>query len=238
MAKMKRWENQRVPREELLDPVLGIRAIERRLARIEEPHIRFLTEWVVARKADPRLPEGAGRTIPWIDPESGGKHSRVLLLLQDPSETATTTRFISPDNNDPTARNTTEACSIAGLRRDIRLHWNVYPWWVNTRKNGRPRDATRPVETWDAASRLAAQLWGSFFDLLPELRVIALFGKQTQEGWLMAVEQGLSVPRGVRILPELALPLPGLSLSPQQYPKHKQAVVDVLSEAREIAERA
>jgi hypothetical protein len=98
--------NKAVPRDQLLDPEIGREAIRKRGARLEE-QVRPLTEWVRNCRSDSRLPSGAGATVPWFDPVSGGVHSRVLLLLLDPSRTAATgTGFISPDNNDPTARNT------------------------------------------------------------------------------------------------------------------------------------
>jgi uracil-DNA glycosylase len=164
------------------------------------------------------LPPGAGSTIPWFDPESGGVASEILLLLQDPSRTAANgTGFISPDNNDPTARNTTEACNAAGLQRESRLHWNVYPWWVNTRKKGRPQDPSRPVESWPEATRVAARLWGAFFDFLPHLKVVATFGAQAQKGWESAVQYGLRVPQGVEVIH-------APSLSPPGYYGHRDGV--------------
>ncbi|MDN5753665.1 MAG: hypothetical protein L0H15_10370 [Nitrosospira sp.] len=188
------------------------------------------------RRSDPRLPPGAGKTIPWPDPASGGIYSRALLLLQDPSEVATAgTGFISPDNNDPTAKNVTDALLEAGLRWDLRLQWNVYPWWVNTykTKSGKDkarelRDPTRPRETWTNARKTAAALWGSFFELLPELRVIVVFGKESWKGW-EATRRYLPLPSGVS---ELCAP----SLSPPGYYSHCDEVARVLLKAKAVIE--
>lgn len=164
-----------------------------------------------------------------MDPDSGGVNSRVLLLLQDPSRTATDTRFISPDNNDSTARCTTDACQRGGLVRSVRLHWNVYPWWVNTKDKGAPRDPSRPLDTWPNASRVAARLWGDFFQLLPGLRVVVTFGKRTREGWFDAVAEGLRVPRGVEVLHAGSLsPLGG-------YYRHRDQVAGTIADAARLA---
>lgn len=215
--------NTSVPRAQLLDPTIGCHAIEARRNRLMDPHIAPLTEWVIARRSDPILPPGAGNTIPWLDPASGGIASRALLLLQDPSRTAATgTGFISPDNNDRTARNTTDACADARLGREHRLHWNVYPWWVNTKKNGVLQDPTRATETWTTATWISAQLWGSLFELLPELRVVVTFGVQTKNGWEAAVRNGLRLPRDVMVIH-------APSLSPPGYYSHKTEIIETLS---------
>lgn len=225
-----RRENGLVPADQLLDVDIGAEAIRARLERIDEPHLAPLTQWVRERRDDPQLPPDAGRTIPWMDPDSGGIDSRILLLLQDPSATATGTKFISPDNNDPTARCTTEACAAGGIDRSIRLHWNVYPYWVNTRKDGVPRDPRRPLDTWANASRVAAQLWGGFFNLFTDLRVIATFGVQAEVGWRDAVKAGLEVPSGVHVEH-------GPSLSPPRYNSVRQEAADMIRDLVQLAGR-
>jgi hypothetical protein len=86
----------------------------------------------------------------------------VLFLMQDPSEVATFTGFISQDNNDPTARNSIVACNTAGLDYQTRVHWNIFPWWVNIVKKDRPVDPTphhRPTRRHDHWRHSCCSTW-------------------------------------------------------------------------------
>ncbi|MHB8463704.1 MAG: uracil-DNA glycosylase family protein [Acidimicrobiales bacterium] len=106
-----------------------------------------------------------------------------MFLMQDPSEVATFTGFISPDNNDRSASNSTLACREAELQPRDRVHWNVFPWWVNITKKGRPVDPTRPAQSFAEARPLAVLMLRSFIGLLRAPKVIVLLGKQAQEGY-------------------------------------------------------
>lgn len=117
--------------------------VTERVKRISEPHVAPLNDWVANIRRNASLPDGAGDTIPWFDPESAGVAARALLLLQDPSAVAAGNRFISPHNCDDTARNTMDVCAAAGLGYELRCHWNVFPWWVNT--DGADRTRTPDV---------------------------------------------------------------------------------------------
>jgi len=55
-----------------------------RLDGLEDPHIAPLTEYV--RRL--RKQRGGGESVPWIDPDDGGVHARVLLLLEAPGARA------------------------------------------------------------------------------------------------------------------------------------------------------
>ncbi len=198
----------------MLCPIHGAAAIRSRLGRIDEPHVAPLNDWVRRLRSDPRLPVGAGLTIPWFDPDSGGVDSAVLLLLQDPSQVASFTGFISPDNNDRTARSTTLLCAEADLPRPTRLHWNVYPWWVNvpggSKRAGVP-DSSRARESWPNARRLAACLTGELFSLLPRLRVVAVFGVEATRGFdaILAIDPALT--RGIEVVRSKSLSPPGVN---------------------------
>lgn len=209
----------------MLCPDLNPTAIERRLKRLNESHVRPLNDWIRSLRSDHRLPAGAGTTVPWFDPDSGGVNSRVLLLLQDPSRVATTTRFISPDNNDQTARYTTEACAAAGLQREIRLHWNVFPWWVNVIGSSGSRglpDPDRIAETWTTAEPLAATLTAELLALLPKLSTIVVAGKNTQKVWNRV---GVRTTSDIEVLlcPSLS-PLGG-------FHRHRSEAIDILARA-------
>ena len=217
----------------LLCICIGRAAIESRLAKVDAPNVAPLNDWVRSIAARGILPPASAETVPWFDPHSGGIEARVLLLLQDPSGTASATRFISPGNNDPTARCTTEACNEAGLDRGARLHWNVYPWWVNvpggSKKKGRALpDPTRPPESWLAARTTAAKLTGELFQLLPSLRVIVVLGKETQAGFRAVMGAANPPPLHIRVLD-------GPSLSPPGYYSHRGEAIDVLRRASQLA---
>jgi hypothetical protein len=140
--------------------------VAHRLARIREPHVAALNDWVAATCARPELPAGAGATIPWFDPESAGVNARVLVLLQDPSAVASGNRFVSPHNCDDTARNTYDVCSAASLDYAARCHWNVYPWWINTAG----ADRTRSRMSLRDAAPIAATLLPEVLSLFADLR--------------------------------------------------------------------
>jgi hypothetical protein len=226
--------NNAVPLADLLCVCNGREAIEQRLREVDVPKVAPLNDWVRSLRERGVPSHAAAATIPWFDPRSAGTAAKVLLLLQDPSETATSTRFISPDNNDPTASCTTRACNEAGLDRGIRLHWNVYPWWVNVpggskKKGGAAPDPTRPPERWDDARKVAAKLTSELFGLLADLRVVVVLGAEANRAFAKVLEAGLRLPDHVMPL----LDKPSLS-PPGVYSKWSEAV-HALTEAREHA---
>lgn len=177
---------------QLLDQTLNPGEVQRRLALLDSPHVAPLN--ALARRI--RRAHGADPTVPWFDPLGAGIHARVLLLLQDPSEVAAKgSGFISPDNNDRTAANTTRFCADANLPSDVRLHWNVYPWWVNTSGH----DPTRPRESFAEAARLAAPYLTELLALLPALQVVVLLGGEARKAWQLA-SQGRRLPGYVQVL--------------------------------------
>lgn len=183
MARDEHIANKATSRRHLLSPRFAPENIRSRREQVFDHPAGPLNEWVSALRADPRLPSGAGSTIPFFDPRGGGVAARVMFLMQDPSEVATFTGFISPDNNDPSAHNSTVACAAAGLDARDRVHWNIFPWWVNITKSGQTVDPPRPPQSYPAAMPLAARLLGDVLALLPRLQVVVLLGKQAQAGW-------------------------------------------------------
>ncbi len=156
-------------------------AVRAREARLNEPHVADLTQLVERI----RLARGGGNSVPWFDPESGGRHAEVLLLFEAPGARAVGSGpvrpnrpgsgFISPDNNDDSAAAVFELESEAGLPRARVLHWNIVPWYVG--------DGTkiRPV---NKADRMEAAPWlGELLELLTDLRVVVLCGEAAQRGW-------------------------------------------------------
>ncbi|WP_350005793.1 uracil-DNA glycosylase [Pseudarthrobacter sp. WHRI 8279] len=116
-------------------------------------------------------------SVPYFDPRAAAEGADVLVLLQDPSgEAQLGSGFISRDNNDPTAHNSTLAAEAGGLPYSRSLHWNVVPWWV-----ANPSFAPRSLA---AEARRAAPLLAELMDLLETRpKVVLLLGKQAQEAW-------------------------------------------------------
>jgi hypothetical protein len=117
--------NTATPRAQLLCAERGPEAIAMRRSRLLEPHMAPLTTWVETIRD--RLDPCHSATVCDFDPNAGGTGARVLYIAQDPSSTAADTGFISPYNNDSTAKATTEACNEAGLAASELVHWNVFP---------------------------------------------------------------------------------------------------------------
>ena len=204
---MPKPRNNAVAFERLLSTTLNPQEVARRRAARRNEPVAKLNRWVeddLRTMAD--LPEATRATIPWFDPEGGGGKARLLFLMQDPSRTAAGTGFISPDNDDPTAMNSTRACDAADLSPDLRVHWNIYPWWVNAPgKGGVLPDPTRPAQTHAKAMVLAAPLLETLLrDLLPEIEVVVLLGKHAQHGWDRFLGQGGRIPG--RLRPPLRCP--------------------------------
>lgn len=168
---MKGIVNTAVERDRLLCATHGAAAIEARSARLREPHVEPLTQWVESVRD--RLDGCHAETVCNFDPDGGGVEARVLFLAQDPSSTASATGFISPDNNDRTARSTTEACRAAELGHSERIHWNVYPWWIDAPCGGRVENS----------QELASEMLLEFTNLLPNLRSVVLIGKKARHSW-------------------------------------------------------
>jgi len=169
---MKGILNTAVPSERLLCADHGRAAISARRDDLSSAHVGPLTEWVASVRD--RLDSCQGATVCEFDPACGGIQARVMYLAQDPSSTASLSGFISPDNNDATARATTEACAEAGVEARERIHWNVYPWWLAAPC---PSQVPNPSE-------LASQLLHELFQLVPEVVVsVVLIGGEAQRSW-------------------------------------------------------
>lgn len=94
------------------------------------PHMTPLARLVDRIRAE----RGADR-VPDFDPTEAGVRARMLLLLEAPGPKATRERggsgFISPDNDDATAKNMWQLLREAGVDRQVEVvTWNVVPWYV------------------------------------------------------------------------------------------------------------
>jgi hypothetical protein len=127
--------------------------------------------------------------VPWFDPDDAGINARILLLFEAPGRRATGeagprpdacgSGFISLDNNDENAAATWRIFRDLNIdrSRDVLL-WNIVPWYLGSdRRIRKPSD-----QELDEARPALVRLLG----MLPELRVIVLFGDSALRGWRRA----------------------------------------------------
>ena len=99
-----------------------------RHSRLREAHVRKLNGSVTWLKK--LYPE---QEFPYFDPADGGVEAEVLFLFEKPGPKATFDKggsgFISRDNADETAKNTSIFMKEAGLDRKKTVIWNVIPGW-------------------------------------------------------------------------------------------------------------
>lgn len=145
--------------------------LQQRQATRYEGVVGPLNKWVDEVRVATR------ESVPYFDPRAATQGADVLVLLQDPSgEAQLGSGFISRDNNDPTAHNTTLAAEAGGLPYSRSLHWNVVPWWV--------ANPAFPQRTLAAEARRAASLLAELMELLESRpKVVLLLGKQAQAAW-------------------------------------------------------
>lgn len=170
--------------------------VEEKKQRIRAPHVKPLND-LADRIADA---EGLQRGhVPYVDPDQGGIHARMLVLLDNPStkaEAGTGSGLLSLDNNDRTARNCREAYERHGVDcRDV-VHWNVVPFPVAGVKNGGSTNAERT-----RAVPWTCEVVG----LLEKLQIVLLLGGAARDGWERA-----------------ALDLPDVYLVPENVPHCSQ----------------
>ena len=138
---------------------------ERRAAMLWQPHVYPLAKYLAEIKA--QHPE---KELPCFDPCDGGISAKALLLLEAPGPKAVGSTFISRNNPDPTARNLCELLSEAEIVRADTLIWNIVPWYVGDSTRIRAVNADDINESFAYLEDLIG--------LLPDLKVIVLFGKK------------------------------------------------------------
>ena len=132
--------------------------------RSTEPHVAPINRLAA------RIAAATDAVVPGADPDGGGIHARVLLLLETPSRAGGfTTGLISIDNDDTAAANLWRGLAAVGLDRRIVLVWNAVPWYVGSADKIR---SPTPAEITAGLAWLRRLL-----DLLPDLRVVACFGR-------------------------------------------------------------
>ncbi len=141
---------------------------QRRFAMLLLPHVKPLTDYVTALRAN----LGEQYHIPNFDPCDGGIQARVLFLLEAPGPKAKASKFVSSNNPDPTAKNLWNLIHDAGIARADTLIWNIVPWYVGTGTH------ILPVNSADRAQALP--YLEELLALLPNLQLIVLVGMAAQ----------------------------------------------------------
>ncbi|MFQ2158013.1 uracil-DNA glycosylase [Aeromonas hydrophila] len=144
-------------------------AIKARMAQLEEPHIRVLTQFV----RDLREKMGAEAAIPYFDPWDAGVQAEVLFLLEAPGPKAKNSGFISMNNPDETAKNVFEMTHAIDLDRRRILLWNTVPWYIGSGQRIRAANTKDIRQGIDSLAQLLA--------LLPCLQAVVLVGKKAQK---------------------------------------------------------
>ena len=133
-------------------------------ARWFEPHIAPINSLVA------EIATITGRAVPYVDPDSGGVNTRVLLLLEGPSGGAAhRSKMISIDNDGGTAANLWRAHQAVGLAREHTMMWNAVPWFLGA--YGRI-DGPKEAELTEGRGWLVRLL-----ELLPLLEVTIALGR-------------------------------------------------------------
>lgn len=162
-----------MPRGRNADP----NVLTERKSRIWDAHvapINGLADEIAAwRNLEPGL-------VPYVDPDQGGIHARVLLLLDNPStmaEAGTGSGLLSLDNDDGTASNLRAALARHNIDWKLVTSWNVCPFPT---ANGKNSDSLK-------SERTAAAPWTRrLISLLPQLEIVLPFGVPAREGWRKA----------------------------------------------------
>ena len=129
---------------------------QQRFDMLKLPHIAPLTEYVRELRE-----EGFG-DVPYFDPMDGGTKATFLFLLEKPGPKASSSGFISRNNNDSTAENTYNFMKEARIDRATTCLWNTVPGWNGTRK------------ITSAELRAGSAGLHRLFALLPNLTVVVL----------------------------------------------------------------
>jgi hypothetical protein len=189
-----------------------------KLARIRELHVAPLND-LADEIADARgLPRSH---VPYIDPDSGGIHARVMVMLDNPSTKAqagTGSGLLSLDNNDRTARNLREAYARHGVAASDMVGWNAVPFPVAGIRNGGSTAAER---------REGAPWIREFVRRCPNLKFVLLLGNAAREGGQRA---NLTTPAPIVPWPVPHPSMRGLNSPPDARTRFEAAVIQLAKE--------
>jgi uracil-DNA glycosylase len=137
-------------------------------ARLRAAHVAPINDFV------DEIAHERGAHVPYVDPDSGGIHARVLFVLESPAGPAALgSGMLSADNDDETAKNVWKAYQDSDLPRGYGLHWNAVPWYLGDAKKNKTPSA--------ADVELGRQYLLRLIHLAPGIRVVLAMGKKAQK---------------------------------------------------------
>lgn len=147
---------------------------EQRATALTAAHIAPINAFVdVIRDRD-----GRG-WAPYVAPLHGGVDAQILSVLRDPGPATRAdsgSGFLATENDDPTAERQFMLFESAGISPRQVLPWNAYPWYINRQPTAAELDA-------------GAEVIVELLDLLPDLRVVLLQGRDAEAGWKKVVRR-------------------------------------------------
>ncbi|MFT4470847.1 uracil-DNA glycosylase [Arthrobacter sulfonylureivorans] len=174
--------------------------VDRKLALLDEPHVKDLNDWVRDLNRMRAGHQAAAESlVPWFDPSGGGIYARILFLLEAPGSRSSASRgsgLISIDNNDATAANCFTLAHEAGLPRQAFALWNIVPWYL---PDGPRTQTTRLADVLEATQHLETVL-----GLFRQLDLVITFGAHARTGWELLRTRS----SGIRSLDWQAVPHP------------------------------
>lgn len=123
------------------------------------------------------------KSIPWFDPDDGGVHARLLVLMESPAPRtlgAAGSGFCSQDNPDRSNRLLANLLHASAISRRDCVKWNMVPWALRD-EAGKPRAPRRPD------LELAAPRLRDILDLTDNLDVVLALGTAALSGFMLAV---------------------------------------------------
>lgn len=164
------------------------------------------------------------RFVPWFDPDSGGVHARVLILLESPAASTVQTgptALSSEDNDNPSSRAFRAARIESGLDRADYLRWNIIPWASSAPRAPSPTalDAARPA-------------LHELLQCLPQLTGIVALGNSALTGMM----RYLTLHADPLIVPVLGAPHPSPANGHHRHEQHERTV-NALRRARDAQSR-
>ncbi|MGW5382275.1 uracil-DNA glycosylase [Nocardia sp. NPDC003963] len=153
-------------------------------AQIYDSHIEPINRLV------DRLREESGAWVPHVAPIYGGTGARVLAVFRDPGPTTqqdSGSGMLSLENDDPSAERHLGLVENSGLAATDLISWNAYPWYINRTPTGVEIDR-------------GAEAMQRLIELLPELVVVVVHGKDAQTAWRRFVRSGRSAGRQLDVV--------------------------------------
>ena len=123
---------------------------------------------------------------PYVAPIFGGVNARMLSILRDPGPATQESRFLSIENDDPTAEAEYWFLDGCGIHATDMVPWNAYPWYINAA----PSPAQLDVGV-EPLRRIVGMAHG--------LRVVMLHGGSARKSWKRLTDQHENLVQDLRL---------------------------------------